>query len=368
MAPDRRTPTAARPGAAPRRRLARLAFGILRVPEEPALLAVGRRIALAIAIVLAVTALLWFTREGLRDNVHPDRDLTLVDVFYFTVVSLATVGYGDISPITPTARLINGLFLTPIRIILWVIFLGTAYELTVLRFRERVQMKRLHGRLNRHTIVCGYGVKGRAIVAELLAHGHAREDIIVIDPGPDAVECAVNDDLVSLKGDASSESLLRAAAVDRAEHVMVASNRDDASVLICLTARNLAPDVRIVAAAREEENVKLLYQAGADVVVSPGVTGGRVMAAAVRQTAVPAFLEDLLAFGRGVDAAEHSVTPAEAGRLVADLPHLQGTLPLGVMRGRQRHSFQELGGLRLQAGDVVVYLVGNPEPHEGHVR
>ena len=86
---------------------------------------------------MAVTALQWLDRDGLRDNVHPDRPIGFIDVLYFTVVSLTTVGYGDITPVTDNARLINAVVMTPIRIFLWVLFLGTAYELTVLRLRWR---------------------------------------------------------------------------------------------------------------------------------------------------------------------------------------------------------------------------------------
>ena len=76
-------------------------------------------------------------RDGLRDNAHPDRPMGFVDVFYFTVVSLTTVGYGDIAPVTDQARLVNAILLTPLRVFLWALFLGTAYELTVLRLRLR---------------------------------------------------------------------------------------------------------------------------------------------------------------------------------------------------------------------------------------
>src|SRR5687767_7616689 len=148
-------------------------LGPLRLPEGSPVSALLRRIGLAVALILIVAVVLWWDRDGLRDTAHPDRSITFVDVFYFTVVSLTTVGYGDIVPVTDLARLINALLLTPIRIFLWVLFLGTAYELTLLRlrFREERQMKDLHDRLRDHVVVCGYGVKGRAIVSELLAHG-----------------------------------------------------------------------------------------------------------------------------------------------------------------------------------------------------
>jgi len=91
--------------------------GPLRLPEDAPGRALIRRIALAIGLICAVSVMLWIDRDGLRDNARgatPD----FIDIFYFTVVSLTTVGYGDITPVTDGARLINAVLLTPIRIFL----------------------------------------------------------------------------------------------------------------------------------------------------------------------------------------------------------------------------------------------------------
>jgi voltage-gated potassium channel len=341
-------------------------FGILQVPDRSPVPGLIRRIALAVGLILIVTVFLWAARAGLRDNTHPDRPMDFVGVLYFTVVTLTTVGYGDIIPVTPEARLINAILLTPIRIFLWALFLGTAYDLFLERHRERVQLQKLKDRLKGHSIVCGYGVKGRAIIGELMAHGHQPADIVVIEPGEEAAREAAATDIATLRGDASAEAILQLASVETAEHVLVATDRDDAAVLICLTVRSLAPNVRLIAAAREEENVKLLYRAGADVVISPSVSGGRLMATAVKQQAVTTFLEDLLSFGKGVDASERLVRQDEEGKLVADLQDLSGRLVLGVARGGERCPFFQLKDFPLKAGDRIVYLVsaGGCEPEE----
>ena len=274
-------------------------FSILRLPEQSPVPGLLRRIGLAVGIILAVAVMLYLGRGGLRDNTHPERELTFVDVLYFTIISLTTVGYGDIIPVTPGARLVNSVLLTPIRVFVWAVFLGTTYELILQRYREKNYLSQLRERLNKHTIVCGFGVKGHAIVSELLAHGHSANDIVIIEPDEAAAQAATAQGLTALCGDASSEEILRAAVIEKAEHVLVAPHRDDECVLICLTVRALSPDVRLVASAREEENIKLLYRAGADVVISPSLSGGRLMGAAVRQKAVTQFLQDLLVFGQG---------------------------------------------------------------------
>jgi voltage-gated potassium channel len=338
-------------------------LGPLRLPETSPVPALVRRTLLAVVLILLVVAVIWFDRDGLRDHAHGGRPLGLTDVlYYFTVVSLTTLGYGDISPVTTEALLLNALLLTPIRIFLWVLFLGTAYEMSILRlqFREDRRMKELHDRLQNHVIVCGYGVKGRAIVAELMAHGQERANIVVIDPTEEAVAVAAKEGLVALRGDGSSEALLRAAAIERAVDVLAAPNRDDACVLICLTVRSLAPTVNLIVAAREEENIKLLYGAGADLVAAPSVSGGRLMASAVRQHAVPYFLEDVLAFGEGLAISEREVRASERGHLAHQLPDLAGTLILGVARGKERCPFYRLVDFPLQPGDLIVYLAGDP--------
>ena len=176
-------------------------------------------------------------------NVYLDRPIGFIYFSYFTVVSLTTVGYGDITPATDNARLINAVVMTPIRIFLLVLFLGTAYELTVLRLRlrEERQMKELHDRLSQHVIVCGYGVKGGPSSTSCLRTGRlpirSSPSTSVKPPSP----LRSQQGLVALQGDASSEELLRAANVEDASTVLVAPNPDDASVLISLTVRSLAP-------------------------------------------------------------------------------------------------------------------------------
>lgn len=338
-------------------------LGPLRLPDQSPVAALLRRLALAIALILCAIIVMWLTREGIRDHAHDGRPLGFIDVVYFSVVSLTTLGYGDIAPVTPEARLINAFLLTPIRIFLWVLFLGTAYELTVLRlkFRQERQMSDLHDRLDDHVIICGYGVKGRAALHELLAHGYDREQIVVIDPSENAMREASEDGLAAFRGDASSEALLRDAAIDKASYVLALPDRDDACVLICLTVRSMAPDVQIIAAAREEENIKLIYGAGASLVIAPSVSGGRLIASAVRQHAVPRFLEDLLEFGEGLTVAEHVVRSEEEGLFARELPELRNDVVLGMMRGMHRYPFHQLGEECLQRGDVVVYLSHNPE-------
>ena len=320
-----------------------------------------RRIGAAVGAIFLVSIVLYFWRDGLRDNIHPEREMTFVDVLYFTIISLTTVGYGDIVPVTPGARFFNSVFLTPVRVFVWITFLGTTYEIFLQRYREGRLMTQLKAKLKNHSIICGFGVKGQAIADEILAHGHDREQIVVIEPDEIAVQNAASQGFAALKGDASSEHMLLAANIEDASHILVAPHRDDECVLICLTARQLNEKVCIIASAREEENVKLLYRAGADVVVAPSVAGGRMMSAAVHQKAVVPFLQDMLVFGQGLDALESEVLPHEIGQSPCNLERLKDALVLGVQRGDQSLRFHQIRDLSLQAGDIIVYLTSKDD-------
>jgi voltage-gated potassium channel Kch len=137
------------------------------------------RALLIVLLFSAVIAVFWWDRAGLRDNV--DDHVSLSDVIYFTMVTVTTVGYGDIVPVSERARLIDALFVTPVRIFVWMTFLGTAYQFLIQRVIEDLRMLRLQKQLQDHILVLGYGSGGTTAVAELVAQGIAPEDIVVID-------------------------------------------------------------------------------------------------------------------------------------------------------------------------------------------
>jgi len=97
-----------------------------RRSTAPAWVPVAWRLLLALALIGVALAVHWFDRAGLRDNV--DGAISFVDVLYFTMITVTTVGYGDIVPVTPQARLFDTFVVTPIRLFVWLIFLGTAYD------------------------------------------------------------------------------------------------------------------------------------------------------------------------------------------------------------------------------------------------
>ena len=102
--------------------------------EHSVRLTLAIRAALVLLMYGIVIVAFWIGREGLRDNY--DGQISFTDVIYFSMVTVTTVGYGDIVPVSATARLIDAFFVTPIRVFVWLIFIGTAYQLLIQRLLE----------------------------------------------------------------------------------------------------------------------------------------------------------------------------------------------------------------------------------------
>jgi voltage-gated potassium channel len=318
--------------------------------EESPLRQVGRRVVLAVAVLTATVMIIYLDRDGYRDG--DSVGLSLLDSMYYATVTLSTTGYGDITPLTPAARIVNILVITPLRIAFLLILIGTTLEALTARSQEEFRIRRWRSRLRHHVVVCGYGTKGRSAIRSLLATGTPVSEIVVVDPAPAAVEEATSSGLTGIIGDASRTEVLTRAAVQRARAVIVAANRDDAAALITLTVRQLNPGVPITTSVREEENAKLLRQSGADTVITTSATSGRLMGLSTASPGVVAVVEDLLTSGTGLDLTQRQVTSSEVGLS----PRQLRDVVLSVTRSGQTLRFDDPLIGTLQSGDVLVVV------------
>jgi voltage-gated potassium channel len=310
------------------------------------------RLGIVLFLLCAVIAILWFDRDGLID--HHDGDVSFSDVVYFTMITITTVGYGDITPVTPRARLIDALIVTPVRIAVWLMFLGTAYQLIIRRYMEGYRMATLKAGLQGHIIVCGFGNTGTAAVKELLAKGTDPAKILVVDHDEVRARAATGYGVSALQEDCTQEATMKDAVVEKAKALIIAAGRDDTTALILLTARHLNPMIRIIVSAKEEENIKLFRQGGANSIVAPATFGGYALAAAVDQSHMVQYLEDLLTAGGRVNLLERQVGEDEIGKTAADL---KPAIVLRVYRGTSVISMTEVqAGAPLQRGDLLVML------------
>lgn len=313
-----------------------------------------RRIYLVLALCLLAFTILYVDREGLRDSSKgPNEVMNLVDVVYFTMVTVATVGYGDIVPVTARARLVDALLIMPIRVIIWFIFLGTAYQLVIHRIVEEYRMKRLQRNLRDHILVCGYGLSGSIAVRELLESGTDAHRIVVIDTNEAVLEAATSVGVTGLLGDPSREDILRQAQVSEAHAVIVAVSDDPTAILVTLSVRSFAPKVKIVVRIQEHVFQRQLRQAGADVIVSSTKIGGLLLADAVESQYVVPFVSDMLSARGRVTLLERLALPGEVGQMTN---HMEGAIVVGLARGGKVMEFYDDPHVAIEAGDTLVMI------------
>jgi voltage-gated potassium channel len=313
------------------------------------------RAALAAALVCVAFALLWFDRDGLKDNV--DGHVSFTDTIYFTMITITTVGYGDIIPVSDRARMIDAFLITPIRLFVWLIFLGTAFNFLLKRSWEKWRMKMIQKNLNDHIIIAGFGASGRKSLEELLSAGVPVSRIVVIDCLADRVEAAREMGAATIQGDASRDELLASAHVDRAATLLASAGRDDTSILIVLTARNLAPKIKIGVTIRIEDNENLARQAGADVVVNPVSFAGLLLASSSNGSHVADYLADLATSSGKVALRERAIEAAEVGIPLCDVATGLG---VRIYRGGATIDAADEGARQLRAGDRVLEIVPTP--------
>jgi voltage-gated potassium channel len=323
-----------------------------RKPRITGWLEVAWRLA-ALAFLIGLLLLFhWLERNGLKD-MH-DGHVSFLDVIYFTMISATTTGYGDIVPVTENTRLFDALVVTPVRIFLLLIFIGSAYLFVARRSWERFIMRRIQRGLRNHIVVIGYGTKNSRAVQELIALGSEPANIVVVDSKEERLLIAKALGCTVLRADATHDATLRAVHVGRAKLVIISAGRDDTSILVCLTTRHLAPNVRISLAVNQQDNEVPARLAGADVVVNPFDFAGLLLATTHAGQHIADYLADLATMGGRVRLIERDVLPDEVGRPLKDLAKGLG---LRIIRDGTPYGFWRPQAQKLEAGDIVMEIV-----------
>ncbi|HEV2087708.1 MAG TPA: potassium channel family protein [Cryptosporangiaceae bacterium] len=321
-------------------------------PAASASRALLGRLLIAIALVVLVTLVVYGDRGGYQDA-HGEETLTLLDAAYYTVVTLSTTGYGDITPVSSAARLVNVVVITPARVLFLIILVGTTLEVLTDRYRTNVRLDRWRKRVKDHYVVCGYGTKGRSAVNALLENGIPRDRVVVVERSSGAVREASAAGMTVVEGSSTRAAILSEAQVTKATAVIVCTDTDDAAVLTTLTARQLTSgQVRIVASAREGENAPLLKQSGAHQVVVSSETAGRLLGLSTMAPPVIDVVEDLLTPGAGMALAMRSAVRDEVGRS----PRSLDEVVIAIYRRGRLMQLGEPDTDKLQTGDQVIYV------------
>lgn len=333
---------------------------LLRFPERrfSPLRNIGVRVVIAVAALVITTILVYTEQDCYQDRGSMD-GLSWISAFYYATVSLSTTGYGDISPVCESARLVNALVITPLRFVFLIVLVGTTIEVLTRSTREQLRSNRWRSHVNDHTVIIGYGVKGRSAAKTLVGAGTPVSDIVVVSPDREGTDAAARDGFVGVLGDGRREETLRDAVIERAARVVVATDEDDTSILVTLTARRLAPNATIVAAVRESQNSDILRQSGANTVIPTAESAGQLMGLSLVSSTAGEIMEDLLDSGRGLEVAEREITRSELGLSPAELDQ-NGQIVLAIIREGVAHRFDTDTIRALKAGDRLVVIRHNP--------
>ena len=228
-------------------------------------------------IFIASTAIYIFEHQNVGGQIT-----NLYDAFYWAVVTISTVGYGDITPVTTGGRLV-----TSALIISGLGVLAFFTSIIVAAFNEKMsefQDERLKISIEKcthSTILCGFGRVGQEIARQLYAN---KLNFVVIDQNEQHIALAQKNGYIALHDDASKNTALEQAGINHGANTVLCTTGDDVTnVYITLTSRYLNPDITIISRANREDNVKKLYQAGANYLVQPFTAAGLLAAEYIGQ-------------------------------------------------------------------------------------
>lgn len=325
----------------------------LRLPqrrERSPIVQIAQRVFIAVAIVMASATIVYFDRDAYRDS--QGGRVGWLDAVYYATVSLSTTGYGDIVPVTPQARLLTILIITPLRFAFLIVLIGTTISALSERSRKEFRISRWRARVRNHVIICGFGTKGRAAARTLMADGVDPSRIVAIDPGAERVAAAEALGIIAIQANAERSETLHQAEIDRARAVLITVHDDNSAVMITLTVRQLNKTIYIAASVREEENVALLKQSGARSVITAQEAAGRLVGLAARKPTIAAVAEDLISYGTGLDLRQRPITEAEIGKT----PRQCDEVVIAVIRGSREESVPANVAGELRRGDQLLYV------------
>jgi len=282
------------------------------------------------------------------------------DALWMTVITLTTVGYGEVRPLTQAGRAYSMFLMLAGIGVMFYIITGLARIIVEGEIRQafgKSKLKRTIKKLHDHYIICGFGRIGE-IIARQLKERHI--PFVIVENQPDLVLDLEEMGFNILVGDATKEEILLEAGIERAKGLVAVVSSDANNVFIVLTARSLNPNIFIVARAVEPGSQQKLLRAGADRVESPYELGGRKMAQTILRPNVVTFID--LAMKEDVDLSMEEILVGASSSLVgmalkdSGIRQKLNTIIISIKRANGDMIFNPSPGTQIDAGDTLIAL------------
>ncbi len=288
--------------------------------------------------------------------------LNWFDALYFLVISITTVGYGDVYPMTTAGKIIV-LLVVPIGLVLvfglGVTLLSERFDDLMLRGGAGRIEKRVRS-LEDHFIVCGYDRLGQEVVKTLR---RMKGDVVVVDQDLEVLQGLEESGVLYIVGNALEEQTLVRAGIERARCVITTFNDDTQNVYLILEARDIKPDVTVISSASARESSRRLYLAGASRVVSPQLLGADILAKSAHNPYIYHLMSDMMSGDiPGETITQIAISPgaALAGKHLREFQQMGISARVVLVRSEGSTILSPSGDVKLEP-DMVLVVVGETE-------
>ncbi|MBN1515220.1 potassium channel protein [Candidatus Sumerlaeota bacterium] len=297
---------------------------------------------------------------------------TFFEGFYFLLITLTTIGYGELPNFSEGERLYTT-FLIIIGYSAMAFAATMALRLLVEgemgRAMEQRRMNRQLTQMQSHIIVCGYGRMGEEIADNLRL---AKKQFVVVDNADEAIHRMEGKNIVGILGDATNDDVLIKAGIERAKTLICAATSDADNVFITISARQLNKNLYIISRALDDSVSAKLYQAGANKVILPYKIGGRTISNAAIKPAVVEFMETVSALDQlqiFIEEFPVSATSSMAGKTIYELNlnKQYNIIVVGMQRSDGKMIFNPRSDSRFEVGDLLICM-GTEESFEKFLR
>jgi len=285
---------------------------------------------------------------------------SLLDSMYMTIITVTTIGFGEIRPLSPLGRVFT-IFIAVFGVGNMLYLMGMLtqgmVEGSLRRVMGRSKLEKQIKSMKDHYIICGYGRIGRVIARELAAK---KVPLVLIENNPEIIEKIDSDGHLYISGEAIDDENLLLAGINRAKGLVAVVSSDADNVFIVLTARAMNENLFILSRATNENSVNKLERAGADKVVSPYQIGARKMAQTILRPAIADFIESTVHAGEGMKLAmeEILVTPhsklQDISLLDSNIRRDLDLIVIAIKKSDQEMIFNPAASTRIQVGDTLI--------------